>query len=612
MLFINVCSQGYVRCSRILQLRQDWRRAAQMLDLAIPLSKPDKRSNLEHLLSSLHAKIAITTPITKDPVTVLPDEIWRNIMLFGLEENDDFPLAVSHVSKKWRAATVAETAAWSRLKIGERRPYGTKALQKLEAWTKRSGGNIDSIDIYLNFDDDDRQTTEAAAILRMTLPRLKVLRLHGRPGASMNIVMAAWKGQLRDVQELSLEQNINWNPYKNISLPGHARGLLARDAKSLLRLTVTGFQLKSCPLKATQAANLQECKLTLVKDEHESDDGALAPGDDILDSASTGSDDISQSLDSSHDAAESVEIEKTGPVCQLLHYAKNLEKLSLALPDHYIPRNALDDDHEGGLLPARRLHLPRLKIFEETRFRYSLLSQMRVPALESISLRAGRSYIDSPPQVLMARGSIEFEKIKHLDLEASDLDTEKFCALLDRLPSLESFKFIAADSMTSEVVEHLAQHPDRWTSFQSLDVQGSGLTGGPVLRLVRSRLPAPVRPEKTASQSSLPRPFGARSSSSSLSHSGDNIKPTLPQRSPELPSGVPLAFADMQVKPEASSASPEASKTARVLQPLKHLVLRHCPNVEKAAEDWLRANIPSFQYVAPTPVPRACRDRFRQ
>jgi hypothetical protein len=429
-------------------------------------------------------------------------------------------------------------------------------LKKISIWIERSGGKLTSVDIDLRFAAhgkatetrlDSPEAREALDLLRPTAPQVRSLRLIGLSQQLHKVDLHKWRGTMKNLRVLVYsDRTIEWRNHQQLCPVELDLGLLPPDSSGLCHLGVHGVLVSHARKLDFDLKALRSCDL------HVQDlwDGPV--GSDVKDPGS---------ISVPH---------------ALLRLASNLEELSLKVDwaradPTFIPPQAKHDN---------AIWLPHLKKVKFHGAFSSNIGYLSMPALEDItisreSLSTRRNDIPFNLDVLFDYGSVDPARLTSLSVEGEASQPVRFCEILDKMQALQFLHFRLEQHETG-IVEHLSSHPERWKSLQSVSIQGLALTGGPVIRLVQSRLPR-ARGSKAAA-----RTFKSRS--------------------------IFAPADDKTERPTAENSSEPGASTT--VQAITSLILKHCPNVEKTAEDWLRSTVPAFLYIPLPPPKPSYRDKY--
>lgn len=357
--------------------------------------KPDDRH--AERLDELRARSRI-----HDPATILPEEIWREIMLAG-RDDPQFGLRCASVSRTWRQKTLACRVAWHTLVLNGKRP-----VEKAKIWIKRSGGQLQSLKVSAASAStafSKSTCSQLSDLLLPAIPRLITLIVSVASSETFSLLVASWRHKAKSLQE------IRFNIRQEISehLTRLDAELLSASADSLRSLEYSGPP-PWWPADLTTFSPAQVSRLeTVIVRSHRTEYAPLA----------------AQRIANNSKA-----------IRYLLRDARNLRHLEI---DHHFNLTMPSD------AASERIELPKLVSFSEkaegviTRGECpSWLSSLGTPSLTALAIK--HQYECVTPErlgALCSASQIDLAKITNITLRPTSMSGESARPLLRACLSLE-------------------------------------------------------------------------------------------------------------------------------------------------------------------------------
>ncbi|KIJ38912.1 hypothetical protein M422DRAFT_258320 [Sphaerobolus stellatus SS14] len=139
---------GYLRSARVFLQAKKYDTALDMIRRAfgcVPENDAERRNELdvlEKMIMDAKDSASPVRPPKKFPFVQLPVELVCEIFAYVVAENSVFPLLASHVSRDWRAFALSKPEYWGSLVLSDRMPQ-----RKVSAWLERSKGKITELRI---------------------------------------------------------------------------------------------------------------------------------------------------------------------------------------------------------------------------------------------------------------------------------------------------------------------------------------------------------------------------------------------------------------------------------------------------------------------------------
>ena len=436
------------------------------MDKADELSPPERRESNKRSRESIKTTeatyLASLGPRRIDPVEVLPLEVFGRILELGVDDdNPDFALRPSWVSVKWRAAVLSSSPAWKFFSWASdsEGPLTTRQrrslLGKMDAWHERSKGNVERCDLGF-----ERIKPCPMKLLRATLaewtPRLKELRIERHCGHT---------GYPRALSCIAQSPQ-DWQ--------------IAAGCERLHALTEDVVKLVPAGNKTVRSLRTDMGGFSA--------DGNIGVPEDVLGGLKFWTVDKFTLLNvSTHLTFQGKRMKKLSELEELRvleNYKSDCGFLDCSASR---PRGLLPADQ---WLPANLYRLPKLKVL--LGLPLTCMELLECPVLEWLELGKHCSCIpveEHDPVGFLQRSSVDLAKIQRLVLSRLGNRSSKF--LEEMLPRLSRIGHLdVSESITNAMVEMLAD-PTVSPRLEVLIIRNaSGLTGGPVLRLVEGRLKA--------------------------------------------------------------------------------------------------------------------------
>lgn len=461
------------------------------------------------------------------PVFKLSSDLLGLIIFSAIRDDPGAAVRMSHVCKRWRSAIIAFPPAWRSLKIGR-----LKSFARVKAWLHRSNGRLEELIVSQN--PPSHMVNDLARLLSPAMPHLRRLELHGVESS----LLEAWRGLCRSLRFLSLDSVVN--------LARLDANLLSSDAPGPFAISVT--------------------RSTCVPSRNTTSIFLLPPGS-MRRVQSIKLRDIS-------DAPPEV---LPHALCPLTTTLLSLEFDNCAILSNQVADHQEDDGEAHANITMTRLqdlafsrvtvgttrYSRREHVFPFDRVEVPSLTRLRLSRLRN-GISSGSSGDANPLGQMSLTDSLP--RLEVLDLSACiDLTLS---ALKTVLPQLGALRFlnVSHTQVGVDLVELLANPTSEGRMLLprlvALSAAACDLTGGPVVRFVKSRL--------------------------DLDHTrtglGDRPVRKRQRLGPFHPTGIPDSDCLLQTESKSRTVSPHSEEVAKI----KWLCLDGNASIEIEAVDWLR------------------------
>ncbi|WVQ70880.1 hypothetical protein IAR50_000405 [Cryptococcus sp. DSM 104548] len=482
------------------------------------------------------AKINYTHLLSRDVVLTIAEA--------GMVENPNFIFRMTGVCRQWRDILVGQQGLWGTLVLGKKRMD-----KKTEVYIERSGGRIREIRVGAVL--DTQLAGKISSLLEPHVPHVHRLTIIST-GHTITRLTFRWVGQMKSLQRLQLKCTDGIGNAESI-----VHGLVPPRATSLTHVEITGYRYSSaiCP---GYHFDFLESGVWNPTEQH-----------NVLTNVKTL---ILRNCAFELPGSRGIHLEML-----LGHFPKietvelsDLQDLVLAPPgwEAYTPE------------------LPFLRSYTINNTPANIWANISTPALRDLSLPSHRlppllKFLETPG--LAPALSI----LRALDISESPVTDQDLLKALSSLPALE-FLNVTGCPLSNTFIEGLAQKTgdkEKETVLPKLTAlsiaRNDQITGGPVLRLVRSRQPA--QGAKDGKQPGEVKSEGTQRARSM----GSAFKPTKPAF------GRPIVRALPAPSP-ASAPSPalsQASQVPRDLAQITWLNIDHCNLIEPSVIPHLRERV---------------------
>ncbi|ODN84547.1 hypothetical protein L202_00477 [Cryptococcus amylolentus CBS 6039] len=512
-------------------------RAVQELRASITIAKSEKdRSKAANDKAEAAKQAAERHAARKARINythLLSRDIVLTIAESGMVENPNFVFRMAGVCRQWRDILVGQQGLWGTLVLGKKRMD-----KKTEVYIERSGGRIREIRISAILNSQLAGTI--SSLLRPHLSHVHRLIIIST-GHTIRYLIHRWTGCLENLQHLQLENIDGIGQEESI-----VHGLVPPRATSLTHIEITGYQYASaiCPgyhfdflqtglLKPSDKQNV----LTNVK--------TLILRNCVFNSAGSRGVMHLEMLLGHFPNVETVEL-------------SDLRDLAMPAPDWepYTPE------------------LPFLRSYSINNTYANIWANISTPALRDTSLPSHR--LSPLSRFLQTPGlASALSSIRVLDISESPATDQDLLKALACLPALE-FLNVTGCPLSNTFIEGLVRKTGdkKETVLPKLTAlsiaRNDQITGGPVLRLVRSRYPG--------------ENAGKAGGSQQAKSMGSAFKPA------KSVFGRPTTRAPAPT-PTPSSAPPKTSQVPEDLPRITWLNIDHCNLIEPSVISHLRERV---------------------